>query len=227
MIFNFPHQDLTPMESNTRPTPRAVRILRTEVYANLCSVSSNLGGGGHGHLGMVMPPAEYQGISIGGVAYVPPPGAPQVPVFTGTAAVVAGQQENYQRELQDWEQYRELHAQIKAQMIKVIPKSYISVLSHAQLGYANTTLRAIMNHLLMKYGTIKDSDMRTNMKHLTAAWDPDTPIETVFTNGTFCCDFAEEGDDPISDATYTRIHPCGHLQASRCVGKGSRGLGKE
>jgi hypothetical protein len=43
------------------------------------------------------------------------------------------------------------------------------------------------------------------MKHLTAEWDPDTPIENVFTNGNFCREFAEEGDDEISDATYTRI----------------------
>ena len=147
------------MPKHTRPTPRAVRILRTEVYANLHSVSSNLGGGGHGHLGMMMPAAEYTVISIGNAAYIPPAGPPQIPAFNGTAANVAMQQETYRRELQEWQEYLELRAQIKALILKAVPKSYTDPLASQQLGHANTTPTALMTYLMTKYGAIKDSDL--------------------------------------------------------------------
>ena len=46
--------------------------------------------------------------------------------------------------------------------------------------------------------------MLKNTAELQALWNPDTPIEDVITRGAFCRDFAEEGEDPITDATYTR-----------------------
>jgi hypothetical protein len=58
-----------------------------------------------------------------------------------------------------------------------------------------------MAYLLSKYG---ERDLVENTNKLKAPWDPDA-LKSVFDNGTFCRDFATEGYDPISDATYTRI----------------------
>jgi hypothetical protein len=58
---------------------------------------------------------------------------------------------------------------------------------------------------LTTYGTISESDLAENAELIKAPWNPDEPIETVFKNGEFCRDFAQEGQDPITDATYTRI----------------------
>jgi hypothetical protein len=191
------------MDPAKRPSARAIRILRMEVYANLSHVRSTLGGGDHGHLGMVMPHGEYIVISAGGAAYVAPP-VPQIPAFNGTAAAVAAQNAQYLQDLKEYEQYQELHQQIKALMLQAIPEIYLAVLRHPQLKFANATPRQIMTHLLTTYGEITENDLAENTKLFKAAWNPDTPIETVFDNGTFCRDFAEEGGDPISDQTYTR-----------------------
>jgi hypothetical protein len=43
------------------------------------------------------------------------------------------------------------------------------------------------------------------LESIASLWNQDTPIETVFANGTECHKFAAEGQDPISDATYIRI----------------------
>jgi hypothetical protein len=47
--------------------------------------------------------------------------------------------------------------------------------------------------------------MATNLKTIAAPWNPDTPIEAIFTNGNHCRQFAIEGGDPITDAAYMRI----------------------
>jgi hypothetical protein len=211
MKLTFTHDPLTPLDDTTTPTPRAIRLLRDEVYANLCDISCTLGGGGHGYLGMVMPPDEYNAIAVNGTAFAAP-AMPQVPGFQDaaafvedTAALVAGLQENYRRQLAVYEEHKEVSTQIKALMLKAIPNIYISALKHQRLGYANTTPRQILNHLLETYGAIEPRHLAENTKLLKAPWNPDTPIETVFDNGAFCRDFAAEGNDPISDATYTRI----------------------
>jgi hypothetical protein len=122
--FHLPHDPLTPLNMSTRPTPRTIRLLRTELYANVCSVRSTLGGGNHGHLGMLMPNDEYVLISNGGTPYIAPADPPQVPVFAGAAAVVAIMQENYHQDVRKYEEYQDLSNHIKAMMLQAIPKAY-------------------------------------------------------------------------------------------------------
>src|SRR5210317_1138257 len=52
----FPHPVLTRVIG--KPTAVTLKILKKEIYANATSVFSNRGGGGLGHLGAVMDPAE-------------------------------------------------------------------------------------------------------------------------------------------------------------------------
>jgi hypothetical protein len=201
--FTLPHDPLTPLDPVSRPTSRTVRLLRKELYANLCSVSSDLGGGDHGHLGMVMPQASYTAISTGGAAYIHPV-PPVAPNYAGTAAVIANMQQQYAQEKKEYQEYKELSNQLKALLLTAVPAAFIRPLSHPQLGFANATPQTIMNHLIQTYGAIEESDLLKNTEELQAPWNPDTPIEDVFARGTFCRDFAEEGEDPITDATYTR-----------------------
>jgi hypothetical protein len=82
-VFSLPHNPLTPLEDKA-PTAWTIDILKQELYVNVQSVQSQLGGGNHGHLGMLMPQAEYILISNGGEPYVQPE-KPNVPVYNGTA----------------------------------------------------------------------------------------------------------------------------------------------
>ncbi|MGL5937053.1 MAG: hypothetical protein ACRCZI_15690, partial [Cetobacterium sp.] len=202
MDFALPHDPFTPLDPTSRPTPRTVCILRKELYANLCEVTSDLGGGNHGHLGMVMPAAEYALLS-NGVAYIHPE-QPDLPNYGGTAAVIANDQLLYQEEKQVYQEYRAISNHTKAMLVQCIPPTFIRPLLDPRLGTANTTPKAIMDHLLATYGEIQDSDLKENLEELHSAWNPDTPIEEVFSRGTFCRDIAVEGEDPITDASYTR-----------------------
>ena len=191
------------MDPGSEPTPRTVRILREELYANACAIPSTLGGGAHGHLGMIMPNAQYITLSAGGAAYVDPV-PPVEPVYGGAAAVIALQNNRFNTQEKIYLEYRDLSGQFKAQLIQAVPMAYIRALKHPQLGFANATPMIIMDHLLLHYGEIKSDDLMENMDILQAPWNPDTPIEEAFTKAFFCRDFALEGEDPISDTFLTR-----------------------
>jgi hypothetical protein len=71
IVHVLPHPVLDPIAVNGTPTPFEVRNLTIQVYANAGSVESAIGGGNHGHLGSVMPDAEYTAITAG-EPWVPP-----------------------------------------------------------------------------------------------------------------------------------------------------------
>ena len=58
---HFPYKDLTPIRGE--PNADSLLNLTNELKANSRSVLSNLGGGDHGHLGLVMSAADYATIS--------------------------------------------------------------------------------------------------------------------------------------------------------------------
>jgi hypothetical protein len=202
--FVLPHDPLTPLDPHSKPTPRAIRLLRSELYANVTAIASELGGGEHGHLGMLMPAAEYIAISNGGVPYDIPV-RPPMPVFQGTAAVIATTQANYERETATYTTHRDLSTHIKQLILTAVPKIYLDALSHPDFGYANVSPRQLLTHLVTTCGQITTMDLRDNLQRIKSPWNPDLPIETVFSNGTFCRRFAAEGGDPISDPAYVRI----------------------
>ena len=78
-MLTFPHPKLTPIIGT--PNNTALKHLTKELYANARAIPSTRGGGGHGHLGLVMPAAEYMVVT--GVAF-------QLPAHPGPGPVHIG-----------------------------------------------------------------------------------------------------------------------------------------
>ena len=62
----FKYKTRTPIQG--APTNKTLKRLKTELQANVSSVESDLGGGDHGYLGLVLTDAEYASIIL-----LPPP----------------------------------------------------------------------------------------------------------------------------------------------------------
>jgi hypothetical protein len=199
--YILPHDPLTPV---TTPTPEVVRRLREELYANAQSVVTTLGGGRHGHLGMIMPAADYTKLSNGGAEYIFPT-EPPIPTYSKKEKKNRQQSTLFDMAMDTYKEASALHNQLKAQLLQAIPTCYRAVLAQRTIGYANVTPQAILAHMLKRYGKITPQDLTKNIKALEAPWDPDTTIDTVFINGTACREFAEEGGEPITDQTYLRV----------------------
>ena len=74
---------------------------------------------------------------------------------------------------------------------------YYKSLKHAHTGYANVTLRQLLDHLVTTYAAIDQFDLENNQDKMTACYDPNTPIETLFEQITECVAYAELGDAPF------------------------------
>jgi hypothetical protein len=201
--FILDHDPLTPLDSLTPPTPEAVRRLRQELYTNAQNVASSLGGGDHGHLGMLMPTERYTEISTGATEYIFPT-APEIPAYSSTNAIRERQLSQYRKDIKEYEAAQALRNQLKALLLRAIPESYREVLADPDLGYVNVTPQDILQHMIKNYGQITEQDLSHNLKALETPWDPETTITTVFINGNRCRKFAREGEDPITDKTYIR-----------------------
>jgi hypothetical protein len=108
----LPHNPLTPLEATTTPTAWTVRILRQELYTNAQSVETRLEGGEHGHLGMLMPHAEYILISHSTTPYVYPH-KPAVPIYNGMATVREQQNEDFRAACKTYYEAQDLMAQLR------------------------------------------------------------------------------------------------------------------
>jgi hypothetical protein len=199
----LPHDPLTPLDPHNTPTPDAVRLLRRELYANAQAIPTTLGGGQFGHLGLIMPDAEFSTLSPTPYAL---PILPPLPIYDGATAVARDAMKDAYKTAMDT--YVEAHAiqnHLKALILKAVPNLYISEFDDATMGYATTTPKQLLAHLIGTYGCITAKELEANLERIMANWNPDTPIETVFTNGTKCRQFAADGGDPISDKAYVRI----------------------
>ena len=66
----FKYKTPTPIQGT--PANKTLKRLKTELRANASSVESDLGGGNHGYLGLVLTEAEYAAIRPRPAAFIPP-----------------------------------------------------------------------------------------------------------------------------------------------------------
>ena len=81
----FPYPTPTPIQGE--PTYKSLKRLKNELQANASSVESDLGGGDHGYLGLVLTDAEYALISA--TPFVAPHYPAALTIPTGTDQVQA------------------------------------------------------------------------------------------------------------------------------------------
>jgi hypothetical protein len=206
LVQVLPYEPLTKIESDTFPSALSVRKLKKEIYANARSVPTPLGGGNHGHLGLVMTAAAY-------AALVPAPGAafvlPDVPDalnFNGNAAAgtVALARAEHEEGMNTYNKCHSLERQLKNQLLKAVPMIFIEELEDFEHGFATVTTGQLLEHLVTNYGTLTPEDKFKNSEKLHTPWNPDTPLETLFNNVAEVRQIAAAGGDPISEPTAVR-----------------------
>jgi hypothetical protein len=219
-ISGLPHDPLTPLDPTTKPSPAAVRQLRQQIYNNALSMQTSYGGGKHGHLGMLMPHDRYTALSQ--TPYYLTDSAPKFvdPTEQATAQQVWWKpwtwthssstsaklyndaKLKFDKATTEWEAAQEFKRTMRKLLIQAIPAMYLTTFHSSEYGYADMEPGAVIEQLLIRYGTITRKEMAAHLAKLELPWNPDLPIETVFTNAEECQKFATDGDDPISKGRY-------------------------
>jgi hypothetical protein len=131
-----------------------------------------------------MPEAEYLALP-GAEPYEFPVQRPDIPDY----ANAGDETKLYENENRQYSEAQGLNLQLKAQLNQAVPVIYISTLQHPIFKFTNVSVKKILAFLKDNYGEISTDDLGTNQEKLMAPWDPNTPIQNVFTTGEACRHF--------------------------------------
>jgi hypothetical protein len=142
--FTFPHTTLTPIDG--KPSNTTLLLLQRQLFTNARSVPSTRGGEIHGHLAILLSPADY--LLRAGEPFIIPihPGPPPAPV--GAAAVIGVALRNYAETLADVALYNSLSAALTAQILSAVNALFLSALEDPDFGFGDVTPRTMLEHLL-------------------------------------------------------------------------------
>jgi hypothetical protein len=184
--------------------------LFSEVYDNAFAVKSQAGGGQFGHLGAIMPATQYIALD-GTIAYVTPPDPGiQAPAPAAATAVQITQANRlYDSAVTRFAMHNTVCLELKHMILAAVGDKYVSTLQHPLLCYAQVTVEALLQHLTDTYSEITQEVLENNRSKISAEWNPDDGIETIFTRITDAQQFAAAaGDDhiiPTSTAMYLAL----------------------
>ena len=82
---------------------------------------------------------------------------------------------------------------------------YYKTLKNAHTGYANVTLWQLLDHLVTTYAAIDQFDLENNQEKMTARYNPNAPIETLFEQIADGVAYAELGDAPLTSKPIVDI----------------------
>ena len=199
----FPHPELTSLSATSTPTNITLKLLRKEINANAMSITSTRGGGEYGHLALTTAAAAF--LAISGTAFEPPvhPGPSPIHEPNATQHQITEVNRQYAANLKEFNVYIAVDANLKKQLIKAVPDTFINELSDELLGYAKTTTLTLLTHLISTYGTVTDEDLNDNLADLSRPWTSAQPLEDLWKQIRSCQLFAQHRD-PISDAMAVR-----------------------
>jgi len=196
-MLTFPHAELMPIIGTPHNT--SLKLLTKEIYANACAIPSTCGGSSHGHLGLVMPVAEYT--VIAGVAFQLPAHPGPVPNHAAGANAVT-RQENihlFDAIIKELAIATMVQEEIKKQLLTAVDCLYLSALNDDTFSFTNVNMAAMITHLHTNYGPITHAKLENNRASIATVWTPDNPIKALWEQLREIQHISITGRDPLTD----------------------------
>jgi hypothetical protein len=149
------------------------------------SVSSYVGGGRHGHLGIIITQEEYFAIAANFFTVPNSPGASAEVVEVIMATVIAETTRIHREATQVYRTYHNVEHAINKLTVEAFDDAYLNALSYEIMGYANCASLQLLTHILTYH---------TNQ-----------PIETLFQQIQDARAFVVAGGQPYSFAMITNV----------------------
>jgi hypothetical protein len=169
------------------------------------SVSSYVGGGRHGHLGIIMTNEEYFATAADVFPVSDNPGALPEVVVGMMAAVIAELTRLHREATQVYRTYHNVDQAIKKLILEAFDDAYLNALSNEVVGYANCTSLDLLTHLLKFYAMIAPTEPTQNYESLNTPYDPNQPIEALFQQIQDARAFAVADGQPYGEAMIVNV----------------------
>lgn len=178
-LFEYP--DLTRIIGE--PTTATLLTLRNEVKANAQAVHTTLGGGEHGHLGLVCSPETYATLVPGNTPYIKQPNPGRLIIDgTETQYQIAQRREEHAEALRLFKDCIGVERAIIQQIVAAVEPKYLKALRNPVTNKITQSIPDIFTYLFETYGDVTPQELR----HLTTqvesmSFPPNEPVDTIFT----------------------------------------------
>jgi hypothetical protein len=194
----FQHKVLTKIHG--KPSYESLRNILTELKANASSVPSTLGGGQHGHLGLLLSDARYTALPHA-IAWITPgnPGAFAPPPAPATGPQIEAAKDVWRELKRTFETSQASEKALIAQIVESIDSIYLRALLNRATGQYSTSIRALLLHLFTTYGQITPQQVKsTEMDLYNMHYEISQPVDTVFNQIDDLAELADHANSPMS-----------------------------
>ena len=169
----------TPIQGE--PTYKALKRLKNELRANSSSVDSDLGGGDHGYLGLVLNEQEYSRVAPN-TPFIAPmfPGPLNIPRGTDTIDAINIRKE-HKRNLGLYRECREVEKALVRHITTAIESKYLDYLKNPDTHLIEDDIPSVLQYLFDNYGKVPTRIVKEQEQEvLSTPFVPSDPMVTIF-----------------------------------------------
>jgi len=155
-----------------QPTDQDITTLEKELIAIAASIPTRLGGGNHGHAGLIVEPAKY--LAMAGQAFIAPPNPGIYPAelaINAAAGTRARAEAEHNELIAQYEIFKGVEQALKDIIQEAVEHDYLLEIEDDTLGFLNQTPRQIIDHLKARGGTLDFADTKTLLAERDTEWD--------------------------------------------------------
>ena len=164
------------------PTHKSLKRLKTELRANASSVDTDLGGGDHGYLGLVLTDVEY--------ARIMPTPQPFVPLnFPGLLVIhsahIAMQQvqarETHNEVITLYRECKNLEKALLRHIQTAVEEKFVEFMVDNDTGIIEEDVPTVLEYLFTTYGKVTAEEVKKKEHEcLNISFNPANPMITIF-----------------------------------------------
>ena len=176
----FKYKNPTPI--NDEPTHKALKRLKNELRANASSVDTDLGGGDHGYLGLVLTDPEYANINPAPPAFIAPvfPGPLTIPA-TATAVQAVQARETHNEQIRVYRECKNVEKALLRHLQSAIENRYIEHLVNEDTGLIDDDIPTVLEYLFTNYGKVSSEEVKEKEAEvLNISFNPADPMVTIY-----------------------------------------------
>ena len=155
-----------------QPKDQDITTLEKELIAIAASIPTTLGGGNHGHAGLIVDATKY--LTMTGVAFAIPPNPGIYPAglaANAAAGIRARAEAEHKEEVAQYEILKGVEQALKDIILEAVEIDYLMEIEDETLGYLNQTPRQMIDHLKARGGSLDFADTKTLLAERDMEWD--------------------------------------------------------
>ena len=181
------------------PDSESIFKLHNELKANAQAVYSNLSDGAHGHLALVLSAAQYALLTNEPFIRPVHPGALDIPTGT-TGAMATVLKEEHHEQIRLFREVQGVEKALIQQIVQAVESPYLASIRDRNSNSLTGTVFQILEHLQVAYGRVSPQMLENREQELrNMAYNTKYPIDVVFNAVEDYVDFAELGQQPLTD----------------------------